>query len=423
MLALEAVTAGASYILSALLLGVLVTVGFLLSRDAPKELRRSLMTAAVILFGLFLLVGVISLLIQGAKFGHGEMPSLEILFRYVTLTQSGKIWLLRQSYAAVLMLLSLWITRRNRSSIEQRIIFFLALPFAAGRSLTSHAVAVKDNTRLAVSADAVHVIATGLWGGGLLVLVWVIYRAMKSPGSSLSWAGRAIANFSRLALCSVAVLLLSGVYQSWLQVGTVSTLWSTDYGRVLALKIGIFLVMLALGAVNFMSTRPRLLRREQDASAQLGIVRTALVRIGAESALAVLVFFVTGLLTVLPPGVHSLHQVVLAKQSVNNGAPPALAPAEGAAVKILTPTVDQTFAGDKIPLRFAFTPGKRGHHVHAYVDGELMGMFESSAGTLNGIGPGRHTLELRVVAEDHQTELRVTDRTEFIVKGLTEVKQ
>jgi hypothetical protein len=139
--------------------------------------------------------------------------------------------------------------------------------------------------------------------------------------------------------------------------------------------------------------------------------------------LAVLVFFVTGLLTVLPPGVHSLHQVALAKQSVTNGAPPALAPAEGAAVKILTPTADQAFAGDKIPLRFAFTAGKRGHHVHAYIDGELMGMFESSAGTLNGIGPGRHTLELRVVAEDHQTELKATDRTEFIVKKVTEDKQ
>jgi hypothetical protein len=35
---------------------------------------------------------------------------------------------------------------------------------------------------------------------------------------------------------------------------------------------------------------------------------------------------------------------------------------------------------------------------------------------LNGITPGHHVLELRVVAEDHQTELDASDRIEFVVK-------
>ena len=85
-------------------------------------------------------------------------------------------------------------------------------------------------------------------------------------------------------------------------------------------------------------------------------------------------------------------------------------------MKILAPQTGQVFAGDKVPLRFNLTKGKRGHHVHAYVDGELMGMFQSKAGTLNGLTPGRHLLELRVVAEDHQTELDASDRVEFMVK-------
>ena len=57
-----------------------------------------------------------------------------------------------------------------------------------------------------------------------------------------------------------------------------------------------------------------------------------------------------------------------------------------------------------------------GSHVHAYVDSELMGMFQSERGTLTGIMPGRHTLEVRVVAKDHQTELDAVDRVEFVVK-------
>jgi hypothetical protein len=69
-----------------------------------------------------------------------------------------------------------------------------------------------------------------------------------------------------------------------------------------------------------------------------------------------------------------------------------------------------------VPLKFTLTGGKHGYHVHAYVDGELMGMFESKTGALNGLKSGSHALELRVVAEDHQSELDAFDRVEFMVK-------
>ena len=93
-----------------------------------------------------------------------------------------------------------------------------------------------------------------------------------------------------------------------------------------------------------------------------------------------------------------------------------LKPAEGASIKILSPKQEQVLIGDKVPLEFKLLKGKRGHHAHAYVDGELMGMFESEKGILNGIKPGKHTLELRVVAEDHKTELDATDKVTFTTK-------
>ena len=105
-----------------------------------------------------------------------------------------------------------------------------------------------------------------------------------------------------------------------------------------------------------------------------------------------------------------------AKPSSAKTAPTVLKPPEGARINILSPTKGQVITGDKVPIEFKLTKGKRGHHAHAYVDGQLMGMFESQKGTLNGIKPGKHTLELRVVADDHQSELDATDRVEFAVK-------
>jgi hypothetical protein len=93
-----------------------------------------------------------------------------------------------------------------------------------------------------------------------------------------------------------------------------------------------------------------------------------------------------------------------------------LKPAQGASVKILSPKAGQIIKGDSVPLEFKMAKGKAGEHVHAYVDGEMAGMFKSSKGTLNGIKPGQHTLELRVATGDHNTELDATDKVTFATK-------
>jgi putative copper export protein len=420
MVSLEAIVSGMGYAVLALFLGALVSAGFLLPDGEPKELRQKLLRAGAYLVVVFLLIALVSLLIQGAKLRQGTMPSLDVLFRYLTMTQSGKVWLLREAYGAALAIVIFWLARNATSLKPMRLVFFLALPLVASRSLTSHAVAVKEGTMVVVAADAAHLIATGLWGGGLLTLFWILYRGVKKMTLPLAWAAETVRRFSRLALGSVAVLVLTGLYQSWIQVGNLRALFGTDYGRVLLFKLVIFIAMLGFGALNFLSTGPRLLQAAQGNTNDLSSARKALGRIGAESFLALLVFFVTGLLTVLPPGVHAVHQV-----AVTNGSPIAAAggqpatklhPAEGAKVEIISPKAEQVFKGDQVPLRFKLTKGKRGHHVHEYVDGQLMGMFESRQGTLNGITAGRHVLELRVVAEDHQTELDASDRAIFVVK-------
>ena len=66
----------------------------------------------------------------------------------------------------------------------------------------------------------------------------------------------------------------------------------------------------------------------------------------------------------------------------------ALKPAQGASVKIVSPKAGQVIKGDSVPLEFKLTKGKIGEHVHAYVDGEMAGMFKGVKGTLNGIKPG-----------------------------------
>jgi len=415
MLALEATISAISYIALALLVGQLVAAGFLLPQGQAATLRMSLFDWARASLVLFLFAAFLALLVQGGKLQRG-LPSAEILWRYLTMTQSGKIWLVRELYGFALFL-GMWTLRKKHVSRKIFwLIIILTLPLVSARSLTSHAAAVRDDTAIAVIADATHLIATALWAGGLVALWRIFYLYYRNSDLSPALVAHIVNRFSYLALGSVFFLSATGAYQSWIHVGSINNLLNTQYGNVLVLKLAIFLPMLAFGALNFLSTKPQLSRIAITNVPLYHVSQRALKRIRTESLLGLSILSVTGLLTVLPPGVHALHQAAATKSAVSTAPAAKLAPAEGASVKILSPSPEQAFAGDKVPLKFALTTGKRGTHVHAYIDGELMGMFESKQGTLNGIAPGRHTLELRVVAEDHQTELDATDRVEFSVK-------
>ena len=130
-------------------------------------------------------------------------------------------------------------------------------------------------------------------------------------------------------------------------------------------------------------------------------------------------FLIAGMLTTtVPASAQDKMQGMDMPMKQMEKMPPksALQPAEGASVKIVSPKDGQVINGDKVPLEFKMTKGKRGEHVHAYVDGEMMGMFKTEKGTLNGVKPGKHTLELRVTTTDHKTELNATDKVSFTTK-------
>ena len=64
--------------------------------------------------------------------------------------------------------------------------------------------------------------------------------------------------YSALAIASVAILLAAGVVNTWFLTGTVPALVGTAYGRLLLTKIGFFIAMLIVAAVNLFRLAPRL---------------------------------------------------------------------------------------------------------------------------------------------------------------------
>ncbi len=433
MFAIDAATAAIAYITLALLLGSLVTAGFLLPQGEPVQFREQLVSLAVKLLPLFVIAYAGSLVMLGTQLNGGSLPTVDLLRRYVFNTQSGKVWVSRQLYAVLLFVGLLWHSRRRRDLVGLRFLLIFSLPLVATRSLTSHAAAVRENGTLAVSADALHLLATAFWAGGLPILFWVLYRGCCRLHLAPSWSAETVRRFSWLALGAVMLLAVTGIYQSWIEVQRLDILFETPYGQLLTLKLFLFFCMASIGAVNLLFTKPKLLQIAQTKRLPNWLQRKTLTRIGAEALLGLGIFCLTGFLTLLPPGIHSLHQSSAGGSNGLQAYPerlniitwlgylltpaPKLQPAEGAAVTILSPKEGEVFYSDEIPMRYEFTKGKRGNHLHAYIDGRLMGMFsDPSGGTLTGIQPGKHILELRVTTEDHLTELDATAKVHFLVE-------
>ena len=105
------------------------------------------------------------------------------------------------------------------------------------------------------------------------------------------------------------------------------------------------------------------------------------------------------------------HDMNLDSPSPSSTSKPS--PAEGAKVQIISPKKNQVLTSQDVVFSYRMVRGKRGSHVHAYLDGKSVGMFAGNSGTLTSLAPGKHRLELRVIADDHVTELDAGDVVEF----------
>ncbi|MFJ3161626.1 FixH family protein [Streptomyces kanasensis] len=101
---------------------------------------------------------------------------------------------------------------------------------------------------LAMPLDVLHLLAVAGWLGGLAALLVALYRAPSIERA-------AVLRYSRLAFGAVLVLVVTGLYQSWRQVGSWTALTGTAYGRLLLAKVALIAVLLGAGWVSRRWTR------------------------------------------------------------------------------------------------------------------------------------------------------------------------
>lgn len=206
-------------------------------------------------------------------------------------TRFGMVWCVRFILAVLLALL---VFVRAARSVQIAVASgFVALPALVGHAGATPGMA--GNIHLV--SDMMHLLAAGAWLGGLPAFVlslWQAQRAASPPWRN--FAVQATHRFSVLGILSVGILLASGLTNSWYLLSGPRDLVTSDYGRLVTLKIGLFAAMVAIATVNRFYLTPRL----PEPAALRALQRNGLTEVG----LGLIVLMFVGMLGTLPPAAH-----------------------------------------------------------------------------------------------------------------------
>lgn len=226
---------GAGRFLSFAAIGVLLGGLFLAAVLVPellgtRRLGRLLIGAAVVAeVGTLVMLAAQAHLISGSFLAWGDVID----------TQAGRWWLARLFAVG---LFALFIPMRSYlgntpGRVESALAALVVLGVVAAGG---HAVA-GSNVVLGFGATVVHLAAMSVWLGGLMLL------ALGVPRSWFWWTA---SQFSPWALGAVVVLAVSGSTNAWRQLGSLSGLTDSAYGRWLVIKLLLVVLVIIIAAFS-----------------------------------------------------------------------------------------------------------------------------------------------------------------------------
>jgi len=252
-------------------LGLALTIGALGLRlivlrglRVPQQLERRIAVAAGL--GAFATIhaGIIAFSLRAedalqlpfGRFLYGDLsPMAKTRFGYAFVTMT-------LVFALVLALVYVsWLLDRVEPLVPALV---LALVFAGGLSLSGHDAVDRGSSWKTEVADWLHLSAASLWIGALATMALLLWTGAPELRKA------AFMRFSRLATVLIAVVLGAGVYLAIVRLPHVSDLWTSGYGRVLLVKIGLVSFALLWGAFHHFVVAPALERADTGFLGRIG---------------------------------------------------------------------------------------------------------------------------------------------------------
>ena len=352
-----------TFVAMAILIGAATLTTFGRQARRPSLRARSTIrgaTAVAGLSGLGLLL-IYGPLVTGQSFGSAGDPTLigdsladhvgqAIAARTILLLLLGAVLLGRRANAEPT-------TTHGRWSLP--VPAALVIGIGVAQAFSGHG-ATGRTVLVALPSTVVHVIAMGVWAGGLVFVLLALHENDPASVEALTLTRR----FSRQAGFAVAAVAATGSFALWRQAGSLDALRTTPAGTLLLVKLGIVALLVLLGAKN----RRALAGADASPGTAIRAVRRT---VGVEVVGMAAVIGVTALVVNLAPARDVVSRPIAVTVETASG--------------LVDITVD---------------PAKRGNnelHLYALTNEGASRPVEAISATLSNAGAGIERLESRIV--------------------------
>jgi copper resistance protein D len=219
--------------------------------------RRSILRHVLILSALALVASTVRISLLDASMSGNPADMLD-------LSSAGMILSAGEGWAIALRIVGLMVCAAafKAGRVARAAACIGALLAAASFAAVGHVHALKPD-RLPTMLLILHLACVGFWLGAL----WPLLRVARDRDEALT--AKLAARFGAIALYVVGLLIGAGLLLAYQLLHSLSALWSSDYGRMLGLKLLLVAALLSAAAVNRLWLTPRLLAGDAAAAASL----------------------------------------------------------------------------------------------------------------------------------------------------------
>ncbi len=261
--------------------------------QTDRGVIKRLFLILIISAGTLIASGTGSLVLQvynlSSELGLGFSDTFSILIN----TSIGTTWILRIVTSVLILVLAIMyyyvLARKKKEEKKKKsrlntnisgtnkissIILYTILALGSiniiSNSTVSHNAAAEFLPWLAITVDWFHMMAVSVWLGGLFYISLILLYAIRiSSISNLDYGMHTNAKenlvvirknsfslaimlpyFSMIAVISLGVIGISGLYMAWLQLHSIDSLFDSTYGNILIIKLCTIAPMVALGAYH-----------------------------------------------------------------------------------------------------------------------------------------------------------------------------
>jgi putative copper resistance protein D len=223
-----------------------------------------------------------------------------ILPTFIAKTKYGRFTILRAVFLLAIIVISFITIKRDIKWAKiAGVVFSFFLILAI--SMSGHQGA-KGYLNIPFFLDIVHFVAICLWIGGLFFIRICFSFFLKSAGAELWDIFKYLINsFSQMATISVFIAGATGLGLAYFNIHSLSQIISTQYGRVLLVKVFLVGFLFLLGGLNKFFIVPSLNSETAGWTKLTKLRKRLFLVITTEVSLGFIVLFITSLLIHLSP--------------------------------------------------------------------------------------------------------------------------